>query len=126
MLSHDIVSDLEKYTNMYAVKQNKPNCHLLTDEMYVFIGILLLSGYWGESENVPNKLVSLSMRRNRFEEICSVLHAADNDNLLEGDELGKIRPLIERINQNFIRYALIEPNISIDESMIPHYRQKWL
>ncbi|KAG5877446.1 hypothetical protein JTB14_033737 [Gonioctena quinquepunctata] len=50
---------------------------------------------------------------------ASCMH--DNDNLPEVDKLGKVIPLIERINQNFIWYATIEPNISIDESMKPYY-----
>lgn len=61
------------------------------------------------------------MRRNRFEEISSVIHAADNDNIPENDKLEKLHPLIDDVNKQFIRYAPIEPNVSIDESMIPYY-----
>ncbi|CAH2001880.1 unnamed protein product [Acanthoscelides obtectus] len=129
-LSPDILTDLVKHSVVYASKKNKLNFELCLDEMYVFIGILVLSGYvplprrrmyWEESEDVHNELVAKSMRRNRFEEISSVFHAADNDNLPEGDKLGRIRPFIEAINKNFIKYAPIESNISIDEAMIPYY-----
>ncbi|CAH1977589.1 unnamed protein product [Acanthoscelides obtectus] len=111
-LAPDILTDLVKHSVAYASKKNKLNFELCLDEMYVFVGILVLSGYvplprrrmyWEESEDVHNELVSKSMRRNRFEEISSVFHAADNDNLPEGDKLGKIRPFIEAINKNFIK-----------------------
>lgn len=109
MLSPNIVTDLVKFSNMYALKNNKQNLGVSTNEVYVFIGILLLSGYvplprrrmyWEESEDVHNKLVSQAMRRNKFEEISSIFHAADNDNLPEGDKIGKIRPLIDSVKKN--------------------------
>lgn len=126
MLSHEIVKMITNFTNMYAAQKNKQNFDLSVDELYTFVGILLLSGYvlllrrrmyWEEIENVHNVLVSNSMRRNCFEEISSFLHASDNQNLPENDKLGKIRPLIDSLNKQFLRYAPIEPNISVDDSM---------
>lgn len=118
------------FTNLYAARKNKQNFDLSVDELYTFIGILLLSGYvplprrrmyWEESEDVHNVLVTNWMRRNRFEDIASCLHMSDNQNLPENDKLGKIRPLIDCLNQQFLRYAPVESDISIDESMIPYY-----
>lgn len=115
---------------MYAASKNRASSVLEVGEMYTFIGILLLSGYvslprrrmfWENSEDVHNNLVSNSMRRNRFEEIFSNLHAADNGNLPVNDKYGKLRYLIDALNIQFLRFAPIQKNVSIDESMIPYY-----
>ncbi|CAH1983732.1 unnamed protein product [Acanthoscelides obtectus] len=44
-LSPDILTDLVKHSVVYASKKNKLNFELCLDEMYVFVGILVLSGY---------------------------------------------------------------------------------
>lgn len=89
-----------------------------------YAAILLLSGYvplprrrmfWEESEDIHNPLVAHSMRRNRFEEIISVIHMADNDALSKDDKFIKLRPFA-------IIFAPIESSIIVvDESMIPYY-----
>ncbi|XP_030765498.1 piggyBac transposable element-derived protein 3-like [Sitophilus oryzae] len=115
---------------MYATHRNKPGFQLDIDDIYTYLGILFLSGYaplprrrmyWETSEDVHNTLVSKSMRRTRFFEISSNLHAAGNDNLPENDKLGKVRYLIDALNTKFLQYAPLQSNILIDESMIPYY-----
>lgn len=129
-MSQSLVEDLVKYTVNYATQKNVPGFELSSNELYVFIGILLVSGYvplprrrmfWEEAEDVHNILVSQSMRRNRFEEISRFFHAADNSALNQGDKMAKLRPIIDSLNKKFIQYAPLQPNISIDESMIPYY-----
>ncbi|XP_071051377.1 piggyBac transposable element-derived protein 1-like [Onthophagus taurus] len=119
-----------EHTTTYAAQKNKEYFNLTEEELYTFIGILLLSGYvplprrrmyWEQSEDVHNVLVANAMRRSRFEEICSYLHMSNNETISKDDKLGKIRPLIDCLNRQFLRYAPIENNISIDEFMLPYY-----
>lgn len=128
-LNADVLEDLVKYTVLYA---NSKNCRLElgNDELLVFIAILYLSGYvplprrrmfWEGRDDTRNFLVYNSMRRNRFEEIFRFLHAANNNNLAENDKMAKLRPLIEKMNENFVKYVPCNSELSIDESMIPYF-----
>lgn len=127
--SPDVVELLVKYTVMYASTKNY-RLELGNDEMYAFVAILYLSGYvpvprrrmyWETRDDTHNLLASNSMRRNRFEEIFRFIHAADNSNLVANDRFSKLRPLMNKLNNIFIRYAPISSNLSIDESMIPYF-----
>ncbi|CAH2013827.1 unnamed protein product [Acanthoscelides obtectus] len=60
-LSPDILTDLVKHSVAYASKKNKLNFELCLNEMYVFVRILVLSGYvhlprrwmyWEESKSI--------------------------------------------------------------------------
>lgn len=115
---------------MYAVEKHNYSFCLSGDEQCSFLGILILSGYaplprrrmyWETNEDTHNVLVSKSMKRNRFEEIFRYFHVFDNNNLRPGNKMAKIRPLFNIMNEHFLKYAPIEKNFSIDESMIPNY-----
>ncbi|CAB3254043.1 unnamed protein product [Arctia plantaginis] len=95
------------------------NCSLSDQEVYCFLGILILSGYaplprrrryWESNEDTHNILVVKS----RY------FHVADNTALPENDKMAKVRPLIDMLNAKFLQYAPIEKQISIDESMVPY------
>ena len=75
------------------------------------------------SSNEPDLSVpfaSIVMLRNRFMEILS--HLDMNDNLLmpryNTDRLYKLRPLIESLNNCYIKCYNISKQVSVDESMI--------
>lgn len=129
--NEELIRYIVRHSVTYAVHQNhNTNFALSGDEMYCFLGILILSGYaplprrrmyWELNEDTNNVLVSNSMRRNRFEEILRYFHVADNENLHQGDKMAKVRPLFDYMNEKFMTYAPIEKNFSIDESMIPYY-----
>ena len=92
MFSDDLVLFVTNQTNLYAVQTGKGNLNILEDEIKCFIAVLLLSWYckvpyrnlyW---ENVPdthNEAVLCAMSRNRFREILSNLHMADNTKITE-------------------------------------------
>lgn len=112
-------------SNKYAFQKNF-ELNLTIEELHVFLGILLLSGY----EKYPNKrsaaddvpkLVQNSMRLKRFERILKFLHFNDNSKIIKGDRLFKIRPLIDQLNNNFKKHGGLDENLSIDESMVPYY-----
>ena len=61
------------------------------------------------------------MSRNRFREIISNLHLADNTQIRE-DRYYKVRVLFEKLNFSFKQYGSFV-NHSVDESIIPYYGQ---
>ena len=115
-------------TNLYAHRdRDKHNFHA---EMRLFLAMLLLSGYnvlprrrmyWENSEDVKNDSMSRAMSRNRFEEILSVLHCCDNNNLNPEDKMTKVRPLYNLINERCLKYSSNLSSICVDESMLPYY-----
>lgn len=125
MLEH-LVSETNKYANR---DKNMPDFQITEEEMYNFIGLLLLSGYnmrtsekeyWSKSSDLSCPAVAETMSRNRFQKIKSVLHAADNQSLGSG-KMSKIKPLYELLNQSLLMFGVLHENLSIDESMVPYF-----
>lgn len=104
LLSHIMLTQ----TQLYSSQKNV--CLGMTmNEMYVFLGGLMLSGYakypnkrmfWSSQTDVP-QILQNSMRLNRFEQILRSFHLNDNDNIDKDDRLYKLRPLISHLNQSF-------------------------
>lgn len=126
--SDRLLSEMLEQTNLYSSQKNK-SLKMTMDEMYVFLGGFLLSGYakypnkrmfWSGQNDVP-KILQESIRLNRYEEILRHFHLNDNFKIDANDRLYKLRPLIEELNQNFRYHGGLEENLSIDESMIPYY-----
>lgn len=125
--SNDLLLKIVNETNLYASQKNV-NLTLTFEEINVFFGALLLSGYakypnkrlyWSSNEDVP-KILQNSIRCNRFEQILRNIHLNDNNNI-DDDRLYKLRPLITELNNKFKMHGGLEENLSIDESMIPYY-----
>ena len=72
--------------------------------------------YWSVEPDVQNDLISASMKRNRFDEIMQFLHLAKNIKM-NSDRYYKVKPLFKAVNETFKQFPL-QPNISIDESMV--------
>lgn len=128
----EVIQYLVSESNKYAVQKNDSNPSISEEEMKVYLGILLLSGYvelpekrsfWEDALDVHNILVSESMRRNRFLDICKYLHCVDNTNIPtnEGDKLWKVRPLFEKLSSRFMEQYRPESRMDFDESMIRYY-----
>ena len=71
------------------------------------------------------------MSRNRYLEIKRYLHINDNSQLQdipaeERDKLFKIRPLIDQLNENILRYDVFSEDLSIDEQMVRYYGHHYL
>lgn len=100
------------------------------EEILVFFGGLLLSGYtkcpnkrlyWSTEDDVP-KILSDSIRCNRFEDILRNFQLIDNANILNPDDrLCKLRPLLEHLKLKFMEHGPLGEKMSVDESMIPYY-----
>lgn len=105
--------------------------------MKVFISILWFSGYntlllhhlyWATEPDVRNELIKSSIPRNHFDEIMKYFHAADNNNLDEEDKFAKVCTFLNILNERFLKYGeVFSPiSVSIDESIIPDYRDNSL
>ncbi|XP_069699424.1 piggyBac transposable element-derived protein 3-like isoform X2 [Periplaneta americana] len=125
----DVISLILDKTNLYAALRNRVG-DVTTNELYCFIGILLLSGYvtvprrrmyWETALDTRNELVLSSISRDRFEFIMTNIHVCENDKLNKEDRFAKVRPLYDALNDKFLQYAPHEENHVIDESMVPYY-----
>lgn len=129
--SEEFVQFICDETIKYAAFKGDHTFFVSTGEMYVYFGILILSGYnklpsrrmyWERKSDTYNHLVSNSISRDRFELIHRYLHFNDNNKIDPNNKLYKIQPLIDRINE--ISQALAIPlgeNFSLDEAMEPYY-----
>ena len=94
-------------TNKYANRErNNPGFQISEAEMYNFLGLLLLSGYnirtcerdyWSKSPDLACHAFAETMIRNRFQQIKSVLHVADNQTLAS-NKMAKVSPFYEILN----------------------------
>ena len=49
------------------------------------------------------------------------LHLADNSNLHKENKFAKVRPLINKLNEQCYANYLPEQSVSIDEFMVPYF-----
>jgi len=126
----EVILDLIENTNKYATQKGKHSFQTTPNEFRLFLAILFNSGYaplprrrlyWEPTDDVHNAAISNAMTRNRFEDMMSCVHVADNENLADGDRFAKVRPLFTALNAKFLDSFPRQKNISIDESMIPYY-----
>lgn len=126
----NILQHLVCETNRYATRdKNMPDFQITAEEMYNFIGLLILSGYnmrtcerdyWSKSPDLYCPAFTETMSRNRFQKIKSVFHAADNQSL-HSSKMAKIKPLYDLLNQSLCMFGVLHENLSIDESMVPYF-----
>lgn len=130
-----IVSETNKYAEEYVNKgavtrfSRKKNWIPTTDfEMKKFLGLLLWMGlvkvgclkdYWSKDSlynfSIPGKLMS----RNRFQLLLSFMHFSDNNSIVPGDRLAKIKPLLDMLQTRYQSIYVPGENIVIDETLIP-------
>ena len=79
-----------------------------------------LTNYWKADQDLAVPIVSSTLPRNRFTQILSNLHVADNTSIPDGnnEKLYKVRPLISAMNANYVKLYNVSQKLSIDESMI--------
>lgn len=119
-----------KESAKYAAYRCKPDPKISIDELKVYIGILIVSGYsiqsrfesyWSSDPDLRNELIYSSMRKNRFKEISQFLHFADMNEPSPDDKMWKLRPLTDRLKANILKHFHPEQELSYDESMIEYY-----
>ena len=101
----------------YAISKGNHSFTIHTNTLKAFIAILLACGYvdlprqpmyWEHNEDTHNAIVSSLLSRNRFDEIMQDLHLADNSNLDKEDKFAKVRPLINKVNEQCLADYLPE------------------
>ena len=104
----DILQFICNESARYAQNKGNHSYKLELHDLKVFIAILLISGsvdlprrpmFWECSANVNKVAVSSMMSRNRFDEIMKYLHLADNTSLDLNDKFSKVRPLLNKLNE---------------------------
>lgn len=126
----EILQMISKETTNYALFKNSPDPQVTIQELRVFLGILILSGYnilpskrnyWENSKDLKNVMVAEAMRRDRFMQICKFIHVANNNDIDKSDKMYKLRSLTDKIKERFIQHFVPEENLSYDESMIRYF-----
>lgn len=130
LFDSEVVEYIVDQTRLYASQCNAHNFSFTENDLKVFLGILLFSGYhsmprenmyWELAEDTRSPLVSNNMSRNRFKEIKKFVHLADNNNLILTDKMAKVRPLQTLICQKFCQFGYMHEKLSIDESMVKYF-----
>ena len=92
-------------------------CNIQVDwsDIAQFFGLLLLSGYhqvpsendyWSTSEDTAIPIVPTVMSRKKFKDIKRNFHLMDNSLLQPDDKLGKVQPIYDELNKNFMQFGL--------------------
>ncbi|XP_026467688.1 piggyBac transposable element-derived protein 4-like [Ctenocephalides felis] len=93
------------------------------------LGLLLLMGrvrkdtrdeYWSTEETISTPFFAKIMSRDRFRQIWSSWHFANNEqDVIENDRLSKVRPIINYLLPKFRIVYKPERELSLDESVMP-------
>lgn len=133
----DILEKITKETNrrantVFASKKTRSSREknwrdISIDEMRKFIGLCCLAGtvkfpllakQWSHHPLYFHPVFGKTMSRNRFQLILQNLRFVDHATIDENDRLFKIRPILEKILQNFKQVFSPGRNLSVDEAMI--------
>ena len=126
----DIMKFVCEKSIRYEISKRDHSFTIDTNTLKVFFTILLASGsvdlprrrmYWEHNEDTQNTTVSSLLSRNRFDEIMQNLHVAHYSNLHKEDRFAKVRPLINKLNEQFFGKYLPGQSVSIDESIVPYF-----
>jgi len=69
----------------------------------------------------PPHIVGRAMPRNRFDEILRFLHIANSQHLVPNEQKGKLRPMMNHLQDVFQKAYIPEQHLSFDESMVAYY-----
>jgi hypothetical protein len=133
----ELLDRVAELSNQYAMSKFGLSSNISGEEINIFIGILLLSGYnpvtdyemyWSISEDCENRLVKSAMSRDRFRTIKRCFHLGskeDRDGEVP-DRYKKVRFLISHMQQQFASLFVPEQNLSHDEAMIKYFGKSGL
>ncbi|XP_069670940.1 piggyBac transposable element-derived protein 3-like isoform X1 [Periplaneta americana] len=130
---NDMFDFIVKETVSYAVScKNIFDFTLDPDELRVFLGILLLSGYhrlpserhyWSEEADLGLDIVKNAMSRNQFLKLKSLIHFNDNTdpNDQNHNKGFKVRPLMSMLNAAFQQFGIFSEHLAIGEMIVKYY-----
>jgi hypothetical protein len=132
MFPDSLVDIILFQTNLYAQQAQKPYTPATKQELKTFLGLNILMGikrlpsyrdYWSTGPDLNDPFISKQMTVNRFGWFLSNLHC--NDSSLEPkrgspsfDKLYKLRTVIEKLSESFLKSKNLTQNLTIDESMV--------
>ncbi|XP_054746487.1 piggyBac transposable element-derived protein 3-like [Anastrepha obliqua] len=125
----EIMEMLVVNTNMYA-HQNNIVVDISKQQIYRFIGILILSGYhkvphvehyWSTQQTLGIPIVKQAPSRNNFQLIKRIFHLMDNYGIDATDRFANVRPLIDALNRKYLQLGVFETFQLIDDQLIPYF-----
>ena len=132
LIMSGIFEIIQHQSQIYAAQKNDPSFHCTIEDYMVFVGILLLSGhrpyprqelYWSLHPNFDCPIIREAMSKNRFMALKKYFHLNNNLEIPENckDRCFKIRPLIEKMNKNFLQFGYFSDKYSVDEKIVGYY-----
>ena len=125
----ELFQEIEYQTTLYYIQTNPEKPVAVKEEDIIrFVACVLYMSivklpstrdYWSSSIGISH--VANIMPVNRFEKLKSIIHFADNSAADKDDKLFKIRPLINKINEQ-LNSIPIEESLAVDEQIVPF---KW-
>ena len=105
---------------------------ITSDEIRAYLGFSILMSvvvlpsigdYWSNDRNLHYSPIAGKITRQRYQTISRYLHFVDNTTLksrghINYDRLGKVRPVLEKVNSKFQSSYKPHREVSIDEAMI--------
>jgi len=77
--------------------------------------------YWNLKADFMVDITGRTMPRNRFDKILRFLHIANSQRLDPDDRMGKLRPMMDHLQDVFQKAYIPEQHLSFDESMVAYY-----
>lgn len=74
--------------------------------------------YWDVNDDAKNRLVSKSMRGNRFLQIHRFINFTDNTRMNPSDKAWKMHPIMDKIKNRYLHNLIPIQSLDFDESMI--------
>ena len=121
---------MAEQSTLHCLSKNWPNLSVTKEEIKVFLGILVVSGYnplgsirdyWSTGDDLRNNAMYKAMRRYRFEVIIKCPHFKDNNKSDKYDKYSKIRPLFDHLEEKFIQHFIPSQKISHNKAMIQYF-----
>ncbi|XP_039290397.1 piggyBac transposable element-derived protein 3 [Nilaparvata lugens] len=130
LFSIDLLEEITFQTNLYALQKGKENLALSISELKIFLGVALVMSYikyprirqyWSQQAGLRMDLIADAISVNRFEEIRQYLHFIDSNSIPANntDKAIRVRPILDKLHENFHAAVDAEECHSVDEMMIP-------
>ncbi|KAK3791503.1 hypothetical protein RRG08_055526 [Elysia crispata] len=125
----NIENNILTQSNLFVNQKQRVVPVFTLPDLRGFFGLNIVMGYhtlpsyklyWSNQPDLAVPLMPSTMSKTRFEQFLSNLHVNDDAdrNRPAHDKLWKLRPLLDSLNNNFIKFYDIKREQSIDESMI--------
>ena len=135
-VTEEMFEDIAEQTNIYAMqtltrtRSWRLNKWIPTNkcEIKKLFGLLIWMGlvklpeihlYWSKDPTFAQSFPPSVMPRNRFELLLRMIHFVNNENANVGDRLYKIKPIIDKLKENYGKYYDPPETVCIDESIVP-------